>query len=162
MNIDKLKLAGNGAAFSECRNYRYALWRIWNEDNGIVMFIGLNPSTANERENDPTIRRVMSFAYNWGYGGVIMANLFGWITPYPYQLKMCDNPTGDTDKWLWTLSEKSKRIVFAWGKFKEAEKRASEIIQQYPYAFALKINKDGSPRHPLYVPGTVIPVIYKQ
>ncbi len=64
------------AKLSDCRIYRYALWRIWDDAKPLVMFIGLNPSTADETEDDPTIRRCISFAQNWGYGGLYMANLF--------------------------------------------------------------------------------------
>lgn len=162
MKLSNIKIEGSGAAFSDCRNYRYGLWRIWNEDNGIVMFIGLNPSKADERDNDPTIKRVMSFAFKWGFGGVIMANLFAWVTPYPWELKECKNPLGENVQWLGELSLKSQRIVFSWGTFKEAQARATEVIQLFPDAYALKINKDGSPQHPLYVPGNVIPVKFKQ
>ena len=81
-----------GAQFTEDRQYRYALWRIWNEDKPLVMFIGLNPSTANEYKNDPTIRRVMRYAADWGYGGVYMMNLFAWVTPYPKELEKARIP----------------------------------------------------------------------
>jgi len=65
----------SGAEFSECRKYRYALWRIWDKSKPLVMFIGLNPSTANENVDDPTIRSVCRMTKNNGYGGVYMMNL---------------------------------------------------------------------------------------
>ena len=64
------------ATFSSCKKYRYSLFRIWDEDKPLVLFIGLNPSTADEKEDDPTIRRCINFAKQWGYGGLIMGNLF--------------------------------------------------------------------------------------
>jgi hypothetical protein len=163
MDINKIKLEGNGAVFNDpnTRLYRYALWRVWNKDNGLVMFIGLNPSTANERDNDPTIRCVMSFAYNWGFGGVVMANLFGLISPYPEDLITCKDPLGGNDQWVEALAKHCQRIVFAWGKFKETKLIASNVIEMFPEAYALKLNNDGSPRHPLYVPSKVIPVKFK-
>ena len=70
------QLLHSDAYFSKDRIYRYALWRIWNHNLPKVVFIGLNPSTADEIEDDPTIRRCMSYADNWGYGGYIMGNIF--------------------------------------------------------------------------------------
>jgi hypothetical protein len=69
-------LVKTGAIFSDCRKYRFALRRNWDESKPYVMFIGLNPSTADEIENDPTINRCISYARSWGYGGLFMANLF--------------------------------------------------------------------------------------
>jgi len=77
------------ATFSPCRKYRYSLFRIWDEDKSLVLFIGLNPSTADEKEDDPTIRRCINFAkqWGWGYGGLIMGNLFSFRATQPSDLK---------------------------------------------------------------------------
>jgi hypothetical protein len=149
-----------GAEFSSCRNYRYALWRIWDRDKPKVMFIGLNPSTANEITDDPTIRRVKSMAQNWGYGGVYMANLFAWVTPYPDELAKCIDPVGENDLWLHKIAMQCSETIFAWGNFKEAQERAKKVVVMFPNAKALHINKNGSPKHPLYVAGNVVPVIF--
>lgn len=149
----------NGAEFSTCRKYRYALWRIWDDSKPLIMFVGLNPSTANESNDDPTIRRVRRFAMDWGYGGVYMVNLFALISPYPEDIKKSDDPLGDNDDWLEIISKDCEKIIFAWGAFPEAEERAKEVIEQYD-GYALVINKDGSPRHPLYVKADVEPVKY--
>lgn len=101
-----------GARFSACRNYRYALWRIWDIDKPLVMFIGLNPSTANETTDDPTIRRVVDFAFRWGYGGVYMMNLFAWVTPYPGELATSPDPLGDNDGWLGRIAGNCEKIIF--------------------------------------------------
>ncbi len=140
-----------GAKFSECRRYRYSLWRVWDTTKPKIMFIGLNPSTANETKNDPTIRRVIEMAKAWGFGGVYMMNLFAWVSAYPEELLKCDDPVGENDDYLTNVSEMVKEIVFCWGAFKEAEQRANYVKLMFPYAKALIINKDGSPRHPLYV-----------
>ena len=149
---------GAGAEFSKCRNYRYVLWRVWDVKKPVVMFIGLNPSTANEITDDPTIRRVKSMARNWGYGGVYMANLFAWVTPYPDELLKCPDPVKDNDRWLLKLSKFADQIIFAWGNFKEAQERAKLVIEMFPHAMALHTNKNGSPKHPLYVRGDVAPI----
>ena len=83
----KENIENNGAVFSECGKYRYALWRIWDESKPAVMFIGLNPSTADEKESDPTITKVISFAKSWGFGAVYMCNSFPYISTNPDELK---------------------------------------------------------------------------
>jgi hypothetical protein len=150
-----------GASFSICRTYRYALWRKWDAAKPMVMFIGLNPSTANEASDDPTIRRVISFAKTWGYGGVYMLNLFAIVSPYPEVLITASNPLGNNDAYLSEFGSISKDIVFAWGSFKEAKDRANKVSAMFPNAKALHVNKDGSPKHPLYVKGDTIPVPFK-
>src|SRR3954470_12052751 len=88
------------AIFSDDRKYRYCLFRQWDIDAPVVMFIGLNPSTANETQDDPTIRRVCKFAFDWGFGGVYMMNLFAWVTAYPQELMLVEKPIGDNDRFL--------------------------------------------------------------
>lgn len=140
----------NGATFSGCRKYRYALWRIWDDQKPLVMFVGLNPSTANEAGDDPTIRSVKRLAKSLGYGGIYMMNLFTFVTPYPDELKRCDDPLGPADLFLLQVAEKCTAVVFAWGKFGYAE-REHAVSSMFPNAMCLVKNKDGSPRHPLYV-----------
>lgn len=155
--MDLFNQENNGAIFSKCRKYRYVLWRIWDYNKPSVQFIGLNPSTANENSDDPTIRRIKKFAYEWGYGAVYMTNLFAYVTAYPKELKTCENPLGDNDKWLKETSTKCEKVVFAWGSFKEAEERVNEVIKMFD-GHALIINQDGSPRHPLYVKSNTKPI----
>ena len=82
------------AKLSECRKYRYALWRTWDETKPHVMIIGLNPSTADETKDDPTITRCINFAKSWGYGGVCMANLFAYRATEPTVMKGSTDPVG--------------------------------------------------------------------
>ncbi|MDA8965892.1 DUF1643 domain-containing protein, partial [Pseudomonadales bacterium] len=89
------------ADFSPCRTYRYALWRTWDKTEPYVLFLGLNPSTADETENDPTITRCIDFAKQLGFGGLCMANLFAFRATQPKDLKQAKDPVGDAnDKWL--------------------------------------------------------------
>ncbi len=74
------------AELSKCRAYRYALWRTWDESKPFAMFVGLNPSTADELEDDPTIRRCINFSKLWGYGGLCMVNLFAYRATDPTAL----------------------------------------------------------------------------
>lgn len=150
-----------GAEFSPCRNYRYVLWRVWDRSKPKVMFIGLNPSTANEITDDPTIRRVKAMAKNLGFGGVYMVNLFSFVTAYPDELMKCADPVNENDVWLQKVAAQCADIIFAWGNFKEAQERAKKVIEMFPIAKALHINKNGSPKHPLYCKGDTVPVLYR-
>lgn len=144
-----IKLSSSGAEFSSDRKYRYALWRIW-DDRPLVMVIGLNPSTANESKNDPTIEKVIKVASRNGFGGVYMMNLFGIVSKDPEILKSDSNPIGDNDKFLEEISAVCEKVVFAWGNFKEARERALQVVANFNEALCFKQNKNGSPKHPLY------------
>jgi hypothetical protein len=149
----------NSATFSECGNYRYSLFRFWDRSKPFVIFIGLNPSTANEQTDDPTIRRVKKLADGWGYGGICMMNLFAWVTPYPNQLKQVADPIGENDKYLKIASSLGVDVILAWGNF-DVFGRDQQVVKMFPEGKALVINKNGSPMHPLYVPTNVIPIKY--
>lgn len=152
----------SGAQFSPCGQYRYGLWRKWDADKPNIMFIGLNPSTATDTMDDPTIRRVKRFAMDWGYGGVYMCNLFAYISPYPEDLKAWDDPVADNDKWLTFFATMCKDVLFAWGSFPEADERAKIVIEMFPKAICLGLNKSGTPKHPLYIAANTKPIIYPQ
>lgn len=141
-----------GAVFSDCRKYRYVLWRNWDVAKPTIMFIGLNPSTANEDQNDATIRRVIRFAKDWGYGGVYMCNCFPYVSTNPDELKDFGNDTTN-DYWLRHIEKEVKNIVFAWGNFNIVKEmgRDIELCKMFPNAKTIIKNKDGSPRHPLYI-----------
>lgn len=158
----------NSAVFSDDRKYRYSLWRTFNSNEDLfgnkvrepkyLMFIGLNPSTANENSDDPTIRRVVRFATDWGYDGVYMMNLFAWVTAYPKELKKCADPLGENNDWLKIISGSCDDVIFAWGNFKEAEQRAKEVMAMFPSAKCLGKNKNGTPKHPLYIAANTQPI----
>lgn len=148
-----------GAEFSVDRKRRLVLWRKWDEEKPMVMFIGLNPSIANEHEDDPTIRRVKGFARDWGYGGFYMLNLFTQVTPKPEELVAIKNQMTDF-RLLRRYSEKSKLVVFAWGNFKEAIIRGEKCATMLPGAMSLGLNSNGSPKHPLYIPANAQPFEY--
>lgn len=145
-----------GAEFSKDRKYRYALWRIWDQSKPLVMFIGLNPSTANEDENDPTIRSVERISKHNGYGGFYMMNCFPLVSTNPGLLyDFYDKPFHDIEdqenmRWLLEVKKKCKAVVFAWGNFDVVKERAKSISGYFKEAKALHINKNGSPKHPLY------------
>ena len=140
------------AIFSLSKEYRYALWRIWDDSKPLVMFIGLNPSTANATEDDPTIKSVCRIAKNNGYGGIYMMNCFPYISSNPDGIKR--NPMSEeyNNNMLIVMSSKCKDVVFAWGNFDIVRKTCKdiELSTMFPNAKALHINKNGSPKHPLY------------
>ena len=140
------------ADFSPCRTYRYALWRTWDKTEPYVLFLGLNPSTADETENDPTITRCIDFAKQLGFGGLCMANLFAFRATQPKDLKQAKYPVGDAnDKWLSKLHRDAGLVVAAWGNDGKFLGRADEVTKQLPHLYCLKINKSGEPAHPLYL-----------
>jgi len=115
------------------------------------MFVGLNPSTANEENNDPTIRSVFRIANNNGYGGFYMTNCFPYISTNPEDLKDFGN-TVLNDQILYKVAAICQHVVFAWGAFPVIKDlgRDIEMTGMFPNAKALAINKNGSPKHPLY------------
>jgi len=141
-----------GADFSEDRNYRYSLWRIWDESKPLVMFIGLNPSTANETDNDPTIKSVCRIANNNGFGGVYMMNCFPYVTAYPKELRETSlKSVVDNYEHLVRIKSLVAEVVFAWGNFQEVtDVIKNDLCNLFPNAKVLAVNKNGSPKHPLY------------
>jgi hypothetical protein len=147
------------ASFSSCRQYRYALWRTWDESKPYAMFIGLNPSTANETEDDPTIRRCIGFSKSWGFGGLCMVNLFAFRATEPRDMMSSNEPIGsENDLWIKQFSEDAGVIVAAWGNDGSFMGRSEKITTMLPGLKCLKTNKTGEPAHPLYQPGSAIPV----
>jgi hypothetical protein len=147
------------AELSTCRNYRYALWRSWDDSKPRVMFIGLNPSTADEAQDDPTLRRCMNYAQAWGYGSVCITNLFAFRATEPNDMKNAKNPIGpDNDKWLKKLVSQSSLIVAAWGNDGSFLNRSTQVRKFLPELHCLKCNKSGEPAHPLYQKANLSPI----
>lgn len=141
----------SGAKFSDDKKFRLALWRIWEDDKPKVMYVGLNPSTANETKNDNTITKLVKASKHNGFGGFFMLNLYSYVTAYPEQLKgNWEIMDGINNKHLLDYSGKADKIVFCWGNFKEAQEKASELKHAFSDAWCFKQNKNGSPKHPLY------------
>ena len=90
----KVQALKNTAKLSECRKYRFALWRTWDDSKPYVMFVGLNPSTADETTDDPTLTRCINYAKSWGFGGVCMANIFAYRATEPSDMKAATDPIG--------------------------------------------------------------------
>lgn len=153
-------LSKKTAVLSDCRRYRYSLSRWWGEpDLGYAMFIGLNPSTADEVEDDPTIRRCVSFARSWGYGGLVMGNLFAYRATKPAEMMAANDPVGaENDEHLLALARNAQIIVAAWGNKGIYQGRGMAVRALIPSLHALTVTKAGQPGHPLYLRKTLVPV----
>ena len=139
------------AVFSPCRKYRYSLTRSWNSAEGYVLFIGLNPSIADEIIDDPTLIRCINFAKDWGYGGLIMVNLFAYMSTHPKDLKKAKLPIGkNNNKHILKNHQKSQLTIAAWGNDGSLLKRDKEVLKIINNPMCLNINKSGQPAHPLY------------
>ena len=120
----------------------------------------LNPSSADDRQNDPTIRRCISFAQAWGYGSLEVVNLFAYRTAYPRELKQVADPTGgENDRCLLAAARRAETVVLAWGNGGGLRGRDRTVLTLLtPYRsklYCLGCNKSGQPRHLLYVKGSV-------
>lgn len=148
--------------FSPCRIYRYGLWRIWDSEAPMVTFVMLNPSTADDIENDPTVERCVRRAVEMGYGGLRVANIFALRSRDPAQLYKVDDPIGpDNDAAILQTAQTSDRVICAWGGhgnyLGRGETVRSLLINAGITPYRLMLNEDGTPKHPLYVAYSVLP-----
>ena len=146
----------SGAVFVEDRTHRLYLWRRWNKSQPWIMFIGLNPSTADERLNDPTIRRCIGFAERWGYGGMFMCNVFTLVSSDPAKLNTRIPEVKGSSLAMRVIRDKCDKAVASWGglitKVKDREDRVARTITELSPLYCLGTTKQGHPRHPLYIP----------
>ena len=146
-----MSLIYKNATISDCRKYRYTLSRTWDGKKRAILFIALNPSTADEKNDDPTIRRCIDYAKNWGYGILLVANLFAYRATKPSELKKVINPVGnDNDQHIKELSKNAHLVVAAWGNEGSLFNRDKEVTRLIPNLMCIKVNKSGQPAHPLY------------
>jgi hypothetical protein len=148
------------ATFSQCRKYRYTLWRKWGGlfASGYAMFIGLNPSTADETQDDPTVRRCIGYAKDWGCAGLCMTNLFAFRATFPNDMKIAKDPVGpNNDYVLIDMSKYAGIIIAAWGIHGTYLGRDKDVQGMIPNLSYLKLTKKGFPGHPLYLPKQLTP-----
>lgn len=145
------------AIFSPCRRYRYVLWRDWIGGAGTVIFIGLNPSTADEENDDPTIRRCIGFAKAWGFESLCMLNLFAFRATNPQAMMAADDPVGPENDQFLAQHIGACETIAAWGAGGWYRGRGPFIHDIYPQLKMLRLTKGGHPCHPLYLPKTLQP-----
>lgn len=145
------------AVLSPCGQYRYELWRRW-ADGPHVLFVMLNPSTADGEHDDATIRKCVNFAKRWGYGSLCVVNLFAFRSPDPREMKAAADPVGpDNDKTLVRLARQAGVIIAAWGAHGSYQQRDKTVLRMLPQVKALHLTQNGAPGHPLYLKGTSEP-----
>lgn len=171
------------AVFSPCRTWRYTLTRrtgfdvLWppeRDEHGeypipmglprTVLFVCLNPSTADEEQDDPTVRRCIRFARDWGFPRLVVCNLFGLRSTDPTALYSHPDPIGESNG-AWTLQEamEAKMVVIAWGNHGRLRGRGDEVRKLLGEVapgkvYALGFNASGEPKHPLYLRADTVPV----
>jgi hypothetical protein len=147
--------AAGDTVLSRCRRFRYCLWRDAGVGNGkrIVVFVGLNPSTADEARDDATVRRCRGFAQQWGYGRVCLVNLFAFRATKPSDLLRASDPIGPmNDRFIEKLAGIADLVVACWGNHGAAFDRAQEVLDLLPAFSCFGTTANGAPKHPLYVP----------
>ena len=153
-------LVESSADFSPCRTWRYTLRRRWS-DGPMMMVIGLNPSTADEIQDDPTIRRCVGYAKRWGYAGLLMGNIFAFRATDPSDLYAADDPEGPLNNMhLVQMAEEAKFMLAAWGSHGEwlgRGQRVRELLWEYDL-HCLGHTKHGQPKHPLYLRADAEPI----
>lgn len=134
--------------------YRYTLLRRWLFGKGRCLFIMLNPSTADAINDDPTIKRCISFAKQWEFREMMVTNIFALRATYPKDLKAHESPIGpENDRYLVEAVRKADRIVAAWGVHGSFMGRSVQVLEMLKGkdVRCLGTTKDGQPRHPLMV-----------
>jgi hypothetical protein len=159
------------ARISDDGKYRYHLGRYWGSgmSGRQVAFVGLNPSTADAAQDDPTVRRCIRFARDWGFDQLLMVNLFAFRSTDPSYLWTASDPVGpENDQMLRAAAVESELVVGAWGAHELAipaarrldrlfrELRESGLVQR-GYS-VLGLTRSGAPRHPLYMKASCVPL----
>lgn len=150
-----------GATISACGKFRYSLWRRWAE-GPLMVFVMLNPSTADSEQDDPTIRKCIGFSKRHGYAGILVVNLFAYRATNPRDLYRAGpllasaiGPANDAN--IQQAARMSFRdgspVVLAWGAHARGLNRAQDVLTllrcEYAGLFTLALTADGVPRHPL-------------
>lgn len=150
------------ATLSTCHRYRYTLSREWDENLPRVLWIMLNPSTADAWVDDPTIRRVRGFTERLGCGGFTVVNLFAYRATDPSDLRIISDPIGpENDAHIADQASRAaisgSKVIAAWGNLSRPGKnRAMDLLKGSLMNATLhhlgELTKEGQPRHPLYLP----------
>jgi hypothetical protein len=167
------ELLTSGAEFSDDRVYRFRLWRRW-ELGPMLMVVGLNPSTADETEDDPTVRRCIGYARSWGFAGLMMLNAFAFRATNPREMKAAPDLVwsenlGKIESAARITTTEGGAVLAAWGNDGDHRHRSSDLrwvlskgtqkSAWHPGGVAcLGLTKSGQPKHPLYLGADTKPV----
>ncbi len=149
--------APSTAIYSDCEKYRYSLTRVWDESGRRVNFVMLNPSTATEVQNDPTVERCERRARTLGYGSFAVTNIFAWRDTDPKAMRAAKDPVGpDNDAAIHERTQWANDVIAAWGAHGTHLARGEAVAKLLAgcerNVFHLGLSKAGHPRHPLYLP----------
>ena len=155
-----------GATFSACRRWRYLLWRRWDDAAPVANFLMLNPSTADEKVLDPTCSRARDYAMRWGYGALLVTNLFAWRATEPARMKSARDPVGGaSDAAILRAAGQADIVVCAWGNHGVHGERSQAVLRLLRNGgvvlHVLRLNAGGEPAHPLYLPARLRPISWK-
>lgn len=148
----------NECIFSEDRIYRYVLKHSWKDmfdvQEKAIVWIALNPSTADENQLDPTLTRIRNFSNDFGYNCFYMLNIYAFRSTDPKNMLNCKQPIGkDNDYWIKEICNKTDKIVCCWGnmgKHLDRSNKIREMLKSYPLYY-LDLSKENQPKHPLYL-----------
>ena len=147
------------AIISECGLYRYELRRIWQTKTGLVCWVMINPHRADANIDDPVIRLCMGYTARWGYGGIIVVNLFALRAKTPRELYKVDDPIGPTnDEHIIKANAEAVLTIAAWGNHGSYLGRDKIVMPFLTDPHYLVLNKNGSPHHPLYLRKELKPI----
>lgn len=149
------------AGISSCKDYRWWLFRCWDLSLPLIIWIMMNPSTADHQKDDPTIKRVIAYSRSWGYGSILVINL--------YAIRCTDssrinNRVGTRNDWwintLFTYARiKRVKVIAAWGAKQSVRGSAVRVLARQAgiSLYCLKLAKSGEPCHPLYLKASLKP-----
>lgn len=151
------------AEFDPTGTYRYWLGRFWARDRPSLALVMLNPSRADHQHDDPTLRRSIRFAQDWGYGSVIVVNLFAFCTASPRSLRLATDPIGvNNDAYILRAAQGADRVLLAWGNhgsFRHRDRAVLDLLTpQTNKLCCVGLTRTGQPRHPLYLPKDSRPI----
>lgn len=147
----------NECQFSPCWKYRYTLEHVMEPllPTRRIMWIGLNPSTADEANLDPTLRRIRAFSLAWGFTSFVMTNLFAFRATQPSEMLRQQDPVGpENDMYLFGVAQRCETVVACWGTIGRRNQRDEAVLALLGAerkVFCLGTNGGLTPKHPLYV-----------
>jgi hypothetical protein len=153
------------AVFSDCQQYRYQLREIWDPARPLVLWLLMNPSVACLDYSDPTLRKTGKFARAWGFGGQLVGNVHAYRATDKTRLLQVADPVGpENDRLILEMAAEAQTVVLAFGQPPQALRprgqQLTQLLRHHPGLSYMRLSKDGTPVHPLYLPDVLRPVLY--
>jgi len=154
------------AIFSECEQYRYQLWEVWDSSRPLVLWLLMNPSVACAEYSDPTLRRTGKFARSWGYGGQLVGNVHAYRATNKKRLLGVADPIGpENDQNILEMATQAEIVVLAYGRPPSKNlchrgQQVEDLLIHHHGLCYLRLAQDDTPYHPLYLPANLCPIPY--